>query len=100
MSFREVSVIVVREILGWWLEGHGLRHHRPLRPGRSQDRAAYIDAAVAVRLTRSDRPERLTDELVAAVIEAVRPGWRPGAHVSSGRRPRSLAQPEDVAPSA
>lgn len=43
----------------------------------------YVDAAQEAGLQRGDSEDKLTDELVGAVIEAVRPGRPPGDHGSS-----------------
>ena len=74
MAFREVRVHEVREVLRQWLgDGLGLR---PIAERAGVDRKTarrYVDAAVAVGLVRDGGVQQLTDELIGAVIAAVRP---------------------------
>ncbi len=74
MAFREVRVHEVREVLRQWLGDElGLR---PIAERAGVDRKTarrYVDAAVAVGLVRGGGEQQLTDELVGAVIAAVRP---------------------------
>ena len=74
MAFREVRVHEVREVLRQWLGDElGLR---PVAERAGVDRKTarrYVDAAVAVGLVRGGGEQQLTDELVGAVIAAVRP---------------------------
>jgi transposase len=82
MVFREVTVVQVREVLRRWLRREGLRR---LAVGAGVDRKTarrYIEAAVASGLDRDGDEEQLTDELIGAVVEAVRPA-RPGGHGAS-----------------
>ena len=79
MAFREVAVHEVREVLRQWLgDGLGLR---PIAERAGVDRKTarrYVDAAVAAGLVRGGGEQQLTDELVGAVIAAVRPDRRAG----------------------
>lgn len=78
MTFREVSVIAVREMLRWWLAGDGLRTvGRRAQVDRKTVRH-YVEAAVAAGLKRGDSEDKLTDEFLGAVVEAVKAG-RPSA---------------------
>ena len=74
MAFREVRVHEVREVLRHWLGTElGLR---PIAERAGVDRKTarrYIDAAVELGVVRECGPEQLTDELIGAVINAVRP---------------------------
>jgi transposase len=73
MAFREVSVIEIREVLRLWLRGMGLRSIARLV---SQDRKTvrrYVEAGEAAGLTREGGEGQLSDELIGAVAEAVRP---------------------------
>jgi hypothetical protein len=80
MTFREVSVIAVREMLRWWLAGDGLRTvGRRAQVDRKTVRR-YVEAAVAAGLKRGDDEAKLTDELLGAVVEAVRAGRPSGEH--------------------
>lgn len=80
MSYREVGVIEIREVLRLWLrKDMGLR---PIGEHAGVDRKTvrrYIDAAVELGLDRDGGEEQLTDGLIAGVVEAVRPD-RPRGH--------------------
>ena len=87
MAFREVSVIGIREILRLWLMEHGTRAiARHAQVDRKTVRR-YIEAAQAAGLSLGDAEDKLTDDLLASVLEAVRVGRRPG----DGRRLPSQA---------
>jgi len=78
MAFREVSVIGIREILRLWLMEHGTRAiARHAQVDRKTVRR-YIEAAQAAGLSLGDAEDKLTDDLLASVLEAVRVGRRPG----------------------
>jgi transposase len=82
VGFREVSVVEVREVLRGWLEGAGLRKAAE-RAGLDRKTARrYVTAAEAEGLTRDDGVGALTDELIGAVVTAVRPA-RPNGHGAS-----------------
>ena len=74
MSYREVTVIEIREVLRLWLRGDmGLR---PIAEAAGVDRKTvrrYVDAAESAGLVRDGGQEQLTDELLGLVVEAVRP---------------------------
>jgi transposase len=80
MTFREVSVIAVREMLRWWLAGHGLHAVARLAQVDRKTVRRYVEAAVAAGLKRGDDEGKLTDELLGAVVEAVKAGRPPGEH--------------------
>ena len=74
MAFREVCVHEVREVLRHWV-GTGLGQ-RPIAERAGVDRKTarrYIDAAVELGVSRDGGLEQLTDELIGAVINVVRP---------------------------
>jgi hypothetical protein len=79
MAFKEVSVSQVKEVLRRWLNAdEGVRR---VAIGAGVDRKTaqrYIDAAEAFGATREGGPGQLSDELVAAVVQAVQPGRRVG----------------------
>jgi transposase len=77
--FREVSVIEVREMLRVWMLGAGLRRVGALAGVDRKTARRYADAAVEAGLDRDGDPDQLTDELVGAVVAAVRPD-RPNGH--------------------
>jgi transposase len=77
--YREVSVIEIREVLRAWMSGAGTRT-AAARAGVDRKTARrYVDAAVAAGLDREGGVEQLTDELIGAVVTAVRPD-RPQGH--------------------
>ncbi|MGK2929379.1 MAG: IS21 family transposase [Acidimicrobiales bacterium] len=82
MGFREVSVVEVREVLRGWLEGVGLRKVAERAGVDRKTARRYVDAAQAEGLVREAGLEALTDELVGAVVAAVRP-VRPNGHGAS-----------------
>ena len=79
MAFMEVSVTQVKEVLRRCLrDDAGLR---PIAAGAGVDRKTarhYVEAA-ALGVDRSGGEDRLTDELIGGVCEAVRPA-RPNGH--------------------
>lgn len=80
MSYREVTVIEIREVLRLWLrDDMGLR---PIADNVGCDRKTarrYVEAAQAAGLVRDGGEGQLTDELIGVVVEAVRPD-RPAGH--------------------
>ncbi len=79
MSFREVDVIEVREVLRGWVDGGGLRTVAERAGVDRKTARRYVEAAQAAGLCRDAGQDALSDELVGAVIAAVRPA-RPGGH--------------------
>jgi len=72
-------VIEIREVLRAWMSGAGTRT-AAARAGVDRKTARrYVDAAVAAGLDRDCGVEQLTDELISAVVTAVRPD-RPQGH--------------------
>jgi transposase len=82
VGFREVSVVEVFEVLRAWLAGLGLRKVAERAGVDRKTARRYVAAAQAAGLTREAGVEALTDELVGAVVEAVRPA-RPDGHGAS-----------------
>lgn len=82
MGFREVSVVEVREVLRGWLEGAGLRKVAERSGVDRKTARRYVAAAEAEGLTREAGLEALSDELIGAVVAAVRPA-RPKGHGTS-----------------
>ncbi|MGH3519065.1 MAG: IS21 family transposase [Haloechinothrix sp.] len=63
----------IREVLRLWLRGEGLRSiERLASPDRKTIRR-YVEAAEAAGVVRDGGQEQLSDELLGAVVEAVRP---------------------------
>jgi transposase len=84
MTFREVSVVQIKEALRRWLKGEG---ERPIAHGIGIDRKTarrYITAAIELGLDRSGGEEQLTDELIGQMVERVRP-HRPDGHGDAWR---------------
>ena len=79
MGFREVSVVEVREVLRFWLEGVGLRTVATRAGVDRKTARRYVEAARAAGLTREAGADAVTDELIGLVVEAVRP-VRPTGH--------------------
>ena len=73
MAFREVSVFEVRELLRLWLQGKSLRSIGRLAGVHRQTVAAYVEAAQIAGLEQGHDVGQITDELIAAVVAAVRP---------------------------
>ena len=82
MGFREVSVVEVREVLRAWLEGLGLRKVAERAGVDRKTARRYVAAAEAAGLARDAGVGAVTDELVGAVVEAVRPA-RPNGRGAS-----------------
>jgi hypothetical protein len=78
VAFREVDVIEVREVLRCWLSGVGLRTVAERAGVDRKTARRYVEAAQAAGLVRDSGPEQLTDELIGAVVAAVRPARAAG----------------------
>lgn len=79
VTFREVTVVQVREVLRRWLRGQG---ERPAARAAGVDRKTarrYIAAGIEVGLEHDGPESQLTDEVIGQVCEAVRP-CRPDGH--------------------
>lgn len=79
MAFREVSVIEVREVLRVWLAGVGLRTVGQQAGVDRKTARRYVAAAEQVGVVRDGGEAQLTDEVIGAVVAAVRPA-RAGGH--------------------
>lgn len=74
MAFREVRVHEVREVLRHWVGNElGVRLIAERAGVDRKTARRYIGVAVELGLVRQCGPEQLSDELVGAVINAVRP---------------------------
>lgn len=82
MGFREVSVVEVREVLRGWLQGAGLRTVAERAGVDRKTARRYVEAAQAEGLVREAGAAAVTDELIGAVVTAVRPA-RPNGHGAS-----------------
>jgi transposase len=72
MSYREVSVIEIREMLRLWLQGRGLREVARLSGTDRKTVRRYVETAQSCGLDRDGGAEQLTDELLMMVIAGVR----------------------------
>lgn len=82
MAYREVFVTEIREVLRAWLAGKGLRKVAEQAGVDRKTARRYVEAAVAAGLVRDGGEEQLSDELIGAVVAAVRPA-RPAGHGSA-----------------
>ena len=74
MSYREVTVIEIKEVLRLWLRDDvGLRRIAEHAGVDRKTVRRYVDAAEAAGLVRDGGEGQLTDELLGMVVEAVRP---------------------------
>jgi transposase len=79
MAFREVLVTQVYEVLRAWLAGAGKRPAAARAGVDVKTAQRYIAAAREAGLDRDGGQAQLTDELLGAVVAAVRPA-RPAGH--------------------
>ena len=82
MAFREVLVTEVKEVLRAWLAGSGKRPAAARAGVNVKTAARYIRAAQEAGLDRGGGEGQLTDDLIGAVVGAVRPA-RPAGHGQS-----------------
>lgn len=74
MAYRELFVLVVKEVLRLWVLGHG---YRAVARSAGVDRKTarrYVEAAQALGLSRGGGSRVLDDALLAEVVRAVHPG--------------------------
>jgi transposase len=78
--FKEVSVVQVREVLRRWLSGNdGLRRVADAAGVDRKTARRYVEAAESLGVKRNGGEPQLTEEVLAAVVDKVRPG-RPAGH--------------------
>src|SRR5947207_9181179 len=82
MAYREVSVIEVREVLRGWLGGAGLRTVAAQDGIDRKTARRYVQAAEEAGVVREGGWGQVTDEVVGAVVAAVRPA-RPAGRGSA-----------------
>lgn len=73
MAYREVRMVEVREVLRLWLRGEGLRAIARLVSLDRKTVRRYVEAGEQAGLDREAGEEQLSDELLGAVVAAVRP---------------------------
>jgi transposase len=82
MAYREVCVSEVREVLRIWLAGVGLRTVAAQSGVDRKTARRYVQAAEAAGVARNGDVGQLSDEVIGAVVAAVRPD-RPAGHGSA-----------------
>lgn len=82
MTFREVPVHEIREVLRLWLRAESLRSIERLALVDRKTVRRYVDSAVNAGLVREGGEDQLTDTLIGTVCEEVRP-HRPDGHGAS-----------------
>jgi transposase len=78
VAFREVRVNEIREVLRFWLAGDGLRVVAERAGVDRKTARRYVEAGQAAGLVRDGGEGQLSDELIGAVIAAVRPARQSG----------------------
>ncbi len=78
MAFREVRVNEIREVLCCWLAGDGLRTAAERAGVDRKTARRYVEAAEVAGLLRGGGEGQLSDELIGAVVAAVRPARQSG----------------------
>ncbi len=73
MTFREVRVYEIREILRLWVRGEGLRSIERLSDIDRKTVRRYVAAAAECGVDRDGGEEQLTDAVLAVICEKVRP---------------------------
>ena len=76
--FREVRVYEVRELLRWWVEGLSLRKTTERSGFDRKTVRRYVEAAQERGVVQGGDADQLSDEVLAAVLERVRPQRRDG----------------------
>ena len=79
MSYREVCVEQVREVLRAWLDGVGLRTVATRAGADRKTARRYVDAAEQVGVVRDGGAGQLDDAVIGEVVGLVRP-VRPDGH--------------------
>jgi len=82
VAFREVRVNEIKEVLRAWLAGAGLRTAAERAGVDRKTARRYVEAGQAAGLLRDGGEAQLTDELIGAVVLAVRPARATGHGVS------------------
>jgi hypothetical protein len=78
VAFREVRVNEVREVVRCWCVGDGLRTAAERAGVDRKTARRYVEAAQAAGLIRENGVGQQSDELIGAVIAAVRPARASG----------------------
>ena len=94
MAYREVTVVQIKEVLRWWLAGRGERPAARLAGVDRKTARRYIAGALEAGVDRGGGEDQLTDEVIGAICEAVRPS-RPDGHGAAWQT--LLAEQERIA---
>jgi hypothetical protein len=78
MSFREIEVHEIREVLRLWVRGEGLRSIERLSLVDRKTVRRYVEAAVVCGVVGGGGEDQLSDVLIGSVCELVRPHRRDG----------------------
>ena len=78
MSFREVPVFEVREVLRLWVRGEGLRSVERLSSVDRKTVRRYVEAAQECGVVQNGDESQLSDGVIGWVCERVRPHRRDG----------------------
>jgi hypothetical protein len=78
MSFREVPVFEVREVLRLWVRGEGLRSVERLSSVDRKTVRRYVTAAEECGVVQNGDESQLSDVVISSVCERVRPHRRDG----------------------
>jgi transposase len=100
VSYREVTVIEIKEVLRLWLRDEmGLRKIADMAGVDRKTVRRYVEAGEAAGVVRDGGEGQLTDELLGLVVEAVRPRRPSGRGASwqacEEQRPRIQAWLDD-----
>jgi transposase len=82
VTYREISVIEVKEVLRGWLSGAGLRTVAAQAGVDRKSARRYVQAAQAIGVVREGGWAQINDDVIGAVVAAVRP-VRVAGHGSS-----------------
>ena len=75
MSFREVHVFEIREVLRLWLRGEGLRLIERLSSVDRKTVRRYLEATGACGVVRDEGEAQIIDELIGQICELVISGF-------------------------
>ena len=79
MSFREVGVHEIREVLRLWVRGEGLRSIEPLSLVDRKTVRRYVAVAKVCGVVQNADESQLAEELIGRLCERIRP-HRPDGH--------------------
>jgi len=94
MAYRELFVVEIKEVLRLWARGRGYRTVARMTAVDRKTVRRYVEAAQALGLARGEAGRPLDDDLLAGVVDAVRPGApsSPGSMREHCREHRKLIE--------